>query len=158
VKVERRLAHLEATLSEMDRRFMEVINRIDARHDQFDEQAQRLQAASNEWRGALADRERLTVSRLEFDARTKAIEDKGDVAAATNAALLAALGSEMRLGFKSIEDKTAQALESLRLRNAESSGGKQTLNDARVWILGVFAAAASIMAVIAAIVAFTRGG
>lgn len=128
----------------------EVVRRIDERHRTFELQAAETKQAANEWRGALQDRERATVSRNEFDAKIGALEAKTDQASATNAALLAALGVEMRAGF-----------ESLKLTRAASEAGRdatrRTAADLRVWLLGAATFVATVLAAVSTVVAMTRG-
>jgi len=151
------LKHHYDQLFENERRYLrEVIERIDARHDQFDRQAQRLQAASNEWRGALNDRDRNSVSRVEFDTRIDALENKTDASNATQSALLAALSNEVREGFGKIRAETASQFEQLRIRNAEEAGAKQSLINTRVWALALLSAISTVVAVVAMIYAITN--
>lgn len=131
-----------------DRGMTEIVRRIDSTHATFEKVAERLQVASNEWRAALNDRDRVSVTRIEFTTRVDALEEKSEQASATNAALLASLATEVRTGFARVTAETAAALETLRLTNAERVGGHNSLIDLRVWILAAAAFVSTVMAVV----------
>jgi len=138
-------AHYDQLFADERRFLREVVDRIDARHAQFDQQAQRLQTASNEWRGALNDRERSTVTRVEWEAKNKSLEEKFDQAISNTNALLSAMSHEMRDG-------------NLKLENliATMGGGKLAREDLRVWVLGALASASVLFNIVMTIYATSR--
>lgn len=147
-RLRERLEHLrELRIADRDR-MTEVVRRVDSTHATFEKVADRLQQASNEWRSALNDRDITSVTRVEFSTRVDGLEAKADQAASTNAALIAALGAEVQRGNAALRDEFGKGIETLRLANAERAGGRQSINDLRVWIFGAAAFVSAIIGIV----------
>lgn len=121
--------------------FAEVVRRLDERHASLIVSVQHAQEQSNEWRGALNDRDRYGVTRVEFDAARSADQASAAAANAANSAAIHALAALLTAGF-----------ESLRLINAGRGGGRAALVDLRVWLVAVMTIIVAAIVVATAIV------
>lgn len=153
-------AHFDQRFTDAQKHLDEIIERIDERHRTFEVQVEEAKKAANEWRGALQDRERNTVSRSEWEGKNKALEEKFDQSTKSTNALLAALSAEMRQQFRDSDAKSTAEFEKLRSTNvaheAERVGARSSLTDARVWSLAALSALSIIFGIVMAIIAASR--
>lgn len=132
---------LEAVVFRIDQRFdagqhgiAAALASVDRAQDKFEDQAKALQLASNEWRSAMNDREKTFPTRTEVDTRIAALDEKMNAGVKAINDKVDTLATTQAASIQYIERKMTEGFESLRLSRAETIGGAKRIDDLRVWL------------------------